>query len=324
MSDVNLNLKGAFCARPIARNAIEGLDATGYWGGSGVVDTHRQNTVPFDRGAQSDPRVAEAASTETVDHYEFLQISPNADVETIHRVYRFLAARLHPDNPRSGDPIKFRRLKAAYDVLSDRSRRAKYDATHMPQKPPPFSSSIDFMDDRQGELNRRLAVLVVLYHKRRTSPIHPEVSLATIEDRMGFPRDYLDFTLWYLYRKGYIAREDNAQFTLTADGVDFVEEQRAEIPVLNKMLTSGSPITAEETERSNGQKPAVPELETHADIEQPVIASEPASVNQEVERRVGKPDRRVGAPDRRAIKVERRFHSRDRRERQDGPRQKAN
>jgi curved DNA-binding protein CbpA len=36
---------------------------------------------------------------EAVDYYEFLQISPNADADTIHRVYRFLAARLHPDNP---------------------------------------------------------------------------------------------------------------------------------------------------------------------------------------------------------------------------------
>jgi len=26
------------------------------------------------------------------DYYEFLQISPNADSDTIHRVYRFLAA----------------------------------------------------------------------------------------------------------------------------------------------------------------------------------------------------------------------------------------
>ncbi len=293
-----------------------------------MFETHRQNTVPFERGAESGPRVAEAAPTETVDHYEFLQISPNADVETIHRIYRFLAARLHPDNPKTGDPIKFHRLKAAYDVLSDRSRRARYDATRMPQAPPPFSSSIDFMDDRQGELNRRLAVLVVLYHKRRMSPIHPEVSLATIEDRMGFPRDYLDFTLWYLYKKGYIGKADNAQFTLTADGVDFVEEQRGEIPVLNKMLTSGSPTTTEETERPVEQKPALRELETHADIEQPVTASGPiilpASMGQEVERRVGKPDRRVGAPDRRAIKVERRFHARERRERQEDPREKVN
>ena len=57
-----------------------------------------------------------------VDYYEFLQISPNADLETIHRVYRFLAARLHPDNPGSGDSEQFRLLKAAHDVLSEQMR----------------------------------------------------------------------------------------------------------------------------------------------------------------------------------------------------------
>ena len=290
-----------------------------------MPETYQQNTVPFESGAEFD-----SASKGAVDHYEFLQISPNADVETIQRVYRFLAARLHPDNPKTGDPVKFRHLKAAHDVLSDRSRRAKYDATRMPQARQPFSSSIDFMDDREGELNRRLAVLAVLYHRRRTNPNYPEVSLAMIEDRMGFPRDYLDFTLWYLQKKGYIGKADNAQFTLTAEGVDFVEAQRAEMPVLNKMLTSGSPTTTEETASSNGQMPAVPELEVHevVDIEQSAVASGPiilpASMDQEVERRVGRRDRRIGAPDRRAIKVERRFHARDRREREDGLRHRAN
>ena len=58
-------------------------------------------------------------ATPTVDYYEFLQISPNADAETIHRVYRFLAARLHPDNSETGHEENFRLLKIAYDVLSD-------------------------------------------------------------------------------------------------------------------------------------------------------------------------------------------------------------
>ncbi len=285
-------------------------------------ETYQQNTAPFESGAEFNARGEEAASKETVDHYEFLQISPNADVETIHRVYRFLAARLHPDNPETGDPLKFRQLRVAFDVLSDRSRRTKYDATRRPQARQPLSSSIDFMDDRQGELNRRLAVLAILYHKRRMSPNYPEVSLATIEDRMGFPRDYLDFTLWYLCKKSYVARADNVQFTLTAEGVYFVEENRAEIPVLNKMLTSGSPATTAETDSPHGNKPAVPELEAHATASGPIIL--PASMDREVERRSGKPDRRIGAPDRRAIKVERRFHSRDRREGQDVPRHKAN
>jgi hypothetical protein len=83
-------------------------------------------------------------------------------------------------------------------------------------------------------------VLAVLYYRRRHTPTAPEVSLAEIEKRMGFPRDYLEFTTWYLVKKGYITRADNADFTLTVAGVDFVETQRANIPVLNRMLTSGN------------------------------------------------------------------------------------
>jgi curved DNA-binding protein CbpA len=116
-----------------------------------------------------------------VDYYEFLQISPNADADTIHRVYRFLATRLHPDNPESGDAEMFHVLKTAYDVLSNAARRSDYDATRkqQPFQPPaPLSNTVDFMDSLDGELNRRLAVLAVLYYRRRTHPHLPEVSLA--------------------------------------------------------------------------------------------------------------------------------------------------
>jgi curved DNA-binding protein CbpA len=186
-------------------------------------------------------------AVKTQDHYEFLQISPNADQDTIHRVYKFLAARFHPDNPESGDPEKFCLLKAAYDVLSDPTSRAEYDAGYEREvaEKPPLSNCVDFMDTLEGELNRRLAVLAVLYYRRRANPYAPEVGLAEIERRMGFPRDYLDFTTWYLLKKGYVTRADNSDFTLTAQGVDFVETQRVNIPVLNRMLTSGSEPTPE-------------------------------------------------------------------------------
>ena len=178
---------------------------------------------------------------EIPDYYEFLQISPRADTDTIHRVFRFQASRLHPDNPDTGDAEKFFLLKQAYDVLSNPERRAEYDATrkNAPSEPVPLSTWIDFMDDIEGEMNRRLAVLAVLYFQRRANPYEPEVSLLEIERRMGFPRDYLEFTAWYLRNKGYITRADNSDFTLTADGVDFVEKQRVSIPVLNKLLTEG-------------------------------------------------------------------------------------
>jgi DnaJ-class molecular chaperone len=109
---------------------------------------------------------------EIPDYYEFLQISRNAESETIHRVYRFLAARFHPDNAETGDASQFFLLKQAYDVLSDPERRAKYDASFEDEVPPPdpLSSSIDFMDQIDGELNRRLAVLAVLYIRRPFQP----------------------------------------------------------------------------------------------------------------------------------------------------------
>ena len=190
-------------------------------------------------------------ATKTLDYYEFLQISPHADTETIHRVYRYLATRFHPDNPETGDPEKFFLLKTAYDVLADQDRRSEYDRDYERDAPErtPLSESVDFMDHVQGELNRRLAVLAVLYYRRRANPFEPKVSLAEIEKRMGFPRDYLDFTTWYLSKKGYISRADNSDFSLTAEGVDFIETQRVKIPVLNKLLTTGNVACNVEMER---------------------------------------------------------------------------
>jgi curved DNA-binding protein CbpA len=178
---------------------------------------------------------------ETQDYYEFLQISPNAEPETIHRVYRFLAVRLHPDNPQTGDAEKFFLLKQAYEVLSNPQRRAEYDAARKNgDAQSPMSTTIDFMDAMEGELNRRLGILALLYFQRRTSPYTPEVSLLEVERRMGFPRDYLEFTAWYLSNKGFITRADNSDFTLTAAGVDFVETQRTSIPILDKLLAENS------------------------------------------------------------------------------------
>ena len=63
-----------------------------------------------------------------VDYYEMMQISPNAELATIQRVYRLLAARYHPDNPETGNTDQFVLLQKAYQVLSDPEARAQYDS----------------------------------------------------------------------------------------------------------------------------------------------------------------------------------------------------
>ncbi|MGA8088724.1 MAG: J domain-containing protein [Terracidiphilus sp.] len=269
-----------------------------------------------------------------IDYYEFLQISPHADADTIHRVYRYLAARLHPDNPESGDPEMFRLLRTAFDTLSNPARRAEYDAAcrREAMEVKPLSNSVDFMDSVEGELNRRIAVLAVLYFKRRANPRFPEVSLAEIERRMGFPRDYLDFTTWYLLKKSYITRADNSDFTLTAEGVDYIESQRGNLPVLNKLLTDGKvqfdksarghrqqangAQGANGTSAANGKNGSGPIIlpssmsvwldrrQTGQDRRSVVVLRMPGS-----DRRAGTRDRRVNVGDRRQIKGDRRTYA---------------
>jgi hypothetical protein len=63
-----------------------------------------------------------------LDCYEVMQLSPNADAETISRVYRMLAFRYHPDNTERGNSEMFLRLSEAHQILSDPEKRASYDA----------------------------------------------------------------------------------------------------------------------------------------------------------------------------------------------------
>ena len=54
-----------------------------------TVDDHAR----AGRGGIPTPQRFSVPGTEIPDYYEFLEISPQATQETIHRVYRFLAAR---------------------------------------------------------------------------------------------------------------------------------------------------------------------------------------------------------------------------------------
>ena len=178
----------------------------------------------------------------STNYYELLQISPNADVDTIQRVYRFMAARFHPDNPNTGDNERFLLLKQAFETLVDSVRRAEYDSANKVREaaPLPIFGRKVFLDGIEGEMNRRFGVLSLLYYRRRISGASPGLSLLELEKRMAFPREYLEFTLWYLLRKGYIAiTESSSDYALTESGVDYVETRRSSSKVVRELLVAG-------------------------------------------------------------------------------------
>lgn len=58
-------------------------------------------------------------------YYNTLGVSEQADAAEIKQAYRKLASQHHPD--KGGDKTKFQEIQAAYDTLSDDSRRQQYD-----------------------------------------------------------------------------------------------------------------------------------------------------------------------------------------------------
>ncbi len=63
------------------------------------------------------------------DYYEILGVDKNADEQTLKKAYRKLALKYHPDrnpNDKSAEE-KFKEAAEAYEVLSDKDKRARYD-----------------------------------------------------------------------------------------------------------------------------------------------------------------------------------------------------
>ena len=165
--------------------------------------------------------------TSTPDYYETLQISANAEPETIHRVFRLFAQRFHPDNQDTGNASRFRLINEAYSVLSDPEKRAQYDIAHQQQRQHRWrlvSSGAESENDFETEQVARLTLLEALYTQRRLDPTHPGIFSSELEDLIGKPREHLEFTIWYLVQKKLLQRGDNSQLLITAEGVEYLEQ----------------------------------------------------------------------------------------------------
>ncbi|MFN0105608.1 MAG: J domain-containing protein [Bryobacteraceae bacterium] len=172
-------------------------------------------------------KVGAQTGEDFVDYYETMELSASASMETIHRIYRILAQRLHPDNAETGSNEAFRKLAEAYKVLSGPETRAAFDSTRGVRQQVHWR----VFDQRSAtpsveqEQSKRRGVLKALYLKRLREPENPGMNMTEMEALLGTPREHLDFTMWFLKEQGWAVRTDNGRYSITVKGVEQAEKQ---------------------------------------------------------------------------------------------------
>ncbi len=162
-----------------------------------------------------------------IDYYDLMQLSPNADDDTIQRIFRHLAQKWHPDH-QNGDTERFKRLVEAHEILTNPEARAAYDVKYQKfwedkwKMAAEASDCQGFMDDK--DVRERM---LSLYYVERRSRMHdPGLGEMEVARLLGIPIELIDFHIWYLKEKGWVQRLENGQLAITASGVDQVENGR--------------------------------------------------------------------------------------------------
>jgi len=179
-----------------------------------------------------------------IDYYELLQVSSNAEPETISRVFRMLAQRLHPDNQHTGNESRFREILEAYNVLNDPEKRAQYDVSYLQHRKDRWclvTNAAPTENDFEMEQLIRTTVLEALYTKRRLDAVDPGIFYSELESLIGRPREHIEFTIWFLMQKRFIALDDKSRLTLTVDGAEHLE-QTYTTNLLQKRLRAKNPV----------------------------------------------------------------------------------
>ena len=168
------------------------------------------------------------SKTDFVDYYELLQLSSNADTDTIERVFRHLAKKFHPDNKESADSDRFRLIVEAHRTLSDPETRAGYDIKYQDywnrkwKLASEASDGTAFGDDREIREN----LLSIMYIQRRRNMKSPGLGDYEMARLLGRPFELVEFHVWYLKAKGWVERLDTGHLAISALGVDEVEQGR--------------------------------------------------------------------------------------------------
>jgi hypothetical protein len=125
--------------------------------------------------------------------------------------------------------------KPQHAPISDPEPRRSFDAIRSgpePESAPRFRGQ-QFFDSVGSEAGRRVAVMCVLYDRRRQKPSAPALAVRQLESLMSISPDDLTFTLWYLKQRGLVRNDDTSSLYITVEGMDHLEK---DLPSLDAVL----------------------------------------------------------------------------------------
>ncbi len=172
------------------------------------------------------------------DHYLVLGVDPRADAETIQQAYTKLAAKHNPNSSDEPDKEKFDAINQAYEVLCDAELRGEFDKLKGldPEEGGPKFSGRGFFDSLGREADLRMALLCVLYDRRRSKPFTPSLSLRQLEAILEVKSEELTFTIWYMKQRSLVLSDDKSALQITVDGMDFLEKHRPAADVVMRLI----------------------------------------------------------------------------------------
>jgi curved DNA-binding protein CbpA len=180
-------------------------------------------------------------STAFIDYYEALEISPNANSETVERMFRYLARRYHPDNTGTSDRDRFDLVLEAHNILRDPAKRVQYDIEHR-KNLNTRTELVEQISDGAGidrDVDIQNKMLSIFYAKRRRDINDPGVGDVELEYLLGCPIEALEFNIWYMKEKRWITGTENGTLAITIEGVDRVSAE-SQHNAATKLLTDQS------------------------------------------------------------------------------------
>lgn len=92
-----------------------------------------------------------------------------------------------------------------------------------------------------------MALLCVLYDRRRSNPFRPSISMRHLELMIAATSDELIFALWYLKQRHMVMSDDKSSLQITVDGMDFLENNRPSpevvMPLIKQAAVASSKIS---------------------------------------------------------------------------------